>query len=91
MASKQQPEAYIGGADKLFADDGSIANPSTREFMAKYLAAFEQWFVVMNAEQERIERLPRKAERLDLDHGMSGHAASSMKTLELPGGDSPTA
>ena len=39
----QQPEAYIGGADKLFAEDGSIANPSTREFMLKYLAAFEQW------------------------------------------------
>lgn len=38
-----QPEAYIGGADKLFADDGSISNPSTREFMQKFLAAFEQW------------------------------------------------
>ena len=43
MPAMQQPEAYIGGADKLFADDGSIANPSTREFMTKYLAAFEQW------------------------------------------------
>lgn len=38
-----QPEAYIGGADKLFAEDGSISNPATREFMTKYLAAFEQW------------------------------------------------
>ena len=43
MPAMQQPEAYIGGADKLFADDGSISNPSTHEFMTKYLAAFEQW------------------------------------------------
>jgi chromate reductase len=37
------PEAYIGGADKLFADDGSLAVPATREFLQKFLAAFEQW------------------------------------------------
>jgi len=43
MPAMQQPEAYIGGADKLFAEDGSISNPSTREFMEKFLAAFEQW------------------------------------------------
>jgi chromate reductase len=43
MPAMQQPEAYIGGADKLFAADGSIANPSTKEFMGKFLAAFEQW------------------------------------------------
>ena len=46
-----QPEAYIGGADKLFAEDGSLANESTRGFMQKYLAAFEQW----------IERNARRA------------------------------
>ena len=43
MPALQQPEAYIGGADKLFAADGSIANPTTKEFLGKYLAAFEQW------------------------------------------------
>ena len=43
MPAMQQPEAYIGGADKLFAPDGSISNPSTKEFMGKFLAAFEQW------------------------------------------------
>ena len=43
MPAMQQPEAYIGGADKLFAEDGSISNPSTHEFMTKFLAAFEQW------------------------------------------------
>ncbi|MEO7336287.1 MAG: NAD(P)H-dependent oxidoreductase [Caldimonas sp.] len=43
MPAMQQPEAYIGGADKLFAEDGSISNPSTHEFMTKFLAAFDQW------------------------------------------------
>ena len=43
VPAMQQPEAYIGGADKLFAEDGSISNPGTHEFMTKYLAAFEQW------------------------------------------------
>jgi chromate reductase len=48
VPAMQQPEAYIGGADKLFAEDGSISNPATKEFMTKYLAAFEQW-VTRNA------------------------------------------
>ena len=43
VPAMQQPEAYIGGADKLFAEDGSISNPQTHDFMTKYLAAFEQW------------------------------------------------
>jgi len=39
----QQPEAYIGNADKLFAADGSIRVNETREFMGKFLEAFAQW------------------------------------------------
>lgn len=39
----QQPEAYIGNAAKLFAPDGSIAVPETRDFVAKYLDAFAKW------------------------------------------------
>jgi chromate reductase len=39
----QQPEAYIGGADKLFGGDGSIANPGTRDFLAGFLQAYERW------------------------------------------------
>jgi chromate reductase len=38
----QQPEAYLGGAEKLFEEDGGLV-PSTREFMAKYLQAYERW------------------------------------------------
>ena len=42
MPVLQAPEAYIGGADKLFAPDGTFTNPSTKEFMTKFLGAFEQ-------------------------------------------------
>lgn len=39
----QQPEAYLGGADKLFDEQGGIANESTRGFLSKYLTAFAAW------------------------------------------------
>jgi chromate reductase len=43
MPSMQQPEAYIGGADKLFDAQGNLTNDSTRAFMDKFLAAFATW------------------------------------------------
>ncbi len=39
----QQPEAYIGGADKLFDEQGGLANESTRGFLGKYLTAYAAW------------------------------------------------
>jgi len=38
-----QHEAYIGGVDKLVGAAGEITSPTTREFAAKFLAAFESW------------------------------------------------
>ncbi len=38
-----QPEAYIGGADKLFDADGRLVNDSTRTFLGKFMAAFDAW------------------------------------------------
>ncbi|WP_026075927.1 NADPH-dependent FMN reductase [Noviherbaspirillum massiliense] len=43
VPAMQQPEAYIGKAANLFDEKGAIANESTREFMQKFLQAFEQW------------------------------------------------
>jgi chromate reductase, NAD(P)H dehydrogenase (quinone) len=43
MPTMQQPEAYIGGADKLFDADGEFANQKTREFMTHFLAKFDSW------------------------------------------------
>jgi len=38
-----QPEAYVGGAAKMFSDTGAITGDDTREFVTKFLTAFEQW------------------------------------------------
>jgi chromate reductase len=43
MPALQQPEAYIGGADKLFDAQGTLTNDSTRAFLKKYLGAFAAW------------------------------------------------
>jgi chromate reductase len=43
VATMPAPEAYVGGADKLFGDDGSIVVPSTREFLAQFMRSFAEW------------------------------------------------
>jgi chromate reductase len=43
MPTMQAPEAYVGGADKLFDAEGKLTNPSTREFLSKYMQAFAAW------------------------------------------------
>lgn len=43
MPPLQMPEAYIGGADKLFDETGKLTNASTREFLTKYIHAFAAW------------------------------------------------
>jgi len=39
----QQPEAYVGGADKLFDADGKLANDGTRKFFGQFMEAFAAW------------------------------------------------
>lgn len=39
----QQPEAYIGGAAKLFDPAGKLVNDDTREFLRKFMQAFTAW------------------------------------------------
>jgi chromate reductase len=43
MPTMQQPEAYIGGADKLFDASGKITNDGTRGFLTKFMEAFAAW------------------------------------------------
>jgi chromate reductase, NAD(P)H dehydrogenase (quinone) len=43
MPPLQMPEAYVGGADKLFDESGRLTNSSTREFIGKYLQSFAAW------------------------------------------------
>lgn len=38
-----QPEAYIGGAGKLFDENGELTNDSTKAFLKSFMEAFEKW------------------------------------------------
>ena len=38
-----QPEAYRGGADKLFDADGKLTNDSTRKFLQDFMQAYAAW------------------------------------------------
>jgi len=38
-----QPEAYLGGADKLFDAHGKLANDGTRKFLQDFMHAFDAW------------------------------------------------
>ena len=51
MPAMQQPEAYIGGAAKLFDADGGFTNAATRQLLEGFLKAFESWVVVHSTRQ----------------------------------------
>jgi chromate reductase, NAD(P)H dehydrogenase (quinone) len=38
-----QPEAHLGGADKLFDASGKLANDGTRKFLQNFMNAFDAW------------------------------------------------
>lgn len=38
-----QPEAYLGGAAKLFDEAGEVAQAETREFLQRYINAYADW------------------------------------------------
>lgn len=43
MPTLAQPEAYLGGADKLFGADGKLASDGTRKFLGDFMQAFDKW------------------------------------------------
>lgn len=43
IAAMPQPEAYIGGADKLFDAQDKLANDGTRKFLQGFMQAFAAW------------------------------------------------
>ena len=51
VPAMQQPEAYIGGANKLFDASGNLTNDSTREFLKTFIESFGKWIELI---------LPRK-------------------------------
>jgi chromate reductase, NAD(P)H dehydrogenase (quinone) len=48
VPAMSQPEAYIGGADKLFDGNGKLVNDGTRKFLQGFMQAFAAW-VAANA------------------------------------------
>lgn len=38
-----QPEAYIGGADKLFDANGKLSDVSARKFLQGFMQSFAVW------------------------------------------------
>jgi chromate reductase len=49
MPAMQQPEAYVGHAANLVADDFSIPVEASRNFIAAFIAAYEAWVKVFVA------------------------------------------
>ena len=43
IPAMQQPEAYIGGADKLFDEKGELNNEGTAKFLRGIMEAFSHW------------------------------------------------
>jgi chromate reductase, NAD(P)H dehydrogenase (quinone) len=49
MPTLQQPEVYLGGADKMITPSGEFSNPATKQLLQGFLAAFEAWIRRQNA------------------------------------------
>jgi chromate reductase len=43
VPAMQQPEAYLGGAGKLFDAEGNLAKDDTKKFLEAYMKAFAAW------------------------------------------------
>ena len=39
----QQPEAYVGGVDKLLDGNGKLTNEGTRKFLRGFMQEFAKW------------------------------------------------
>jgi chromate reductase, NAD(P)H dehydrogenase (quinone) len=42
-----QPEAYVGGADKLFDQNGKLNNEGTRNFLKNFIDSFAAWVALL--------------------------------------------
>lgn len=43
IPAMQQPEAYLGHADKLFDQDGKLTKADTRKFLQDFMQAYTAW------------------------------------------------
>ena len=47
LPAMRQPEAYIGGADKLFDAEGKLVSDGTRKFLKDFMHAFSDWITTI--------------------------------------------
>ena len=45
MPTMQQPEAYIGGVDKMVDENGHFIKDSARQFCTTVMDEFERWIL----------------------------------------------
>jgi chromate reductase len=43
VPTMQQPEAYLGHADKLFGEQGNLVNDGTGKFLQQFMQSFANW------------------------------------------------
>jgi chromate reductase, NAD(P)H dehydrogenase (quinone) len=49
VPTMQQPEAYVGHADKLFDGHGGLVDDGTRKFLQEFMQAFAKWVETIRA------------------------------------------
>jgi chromate reductase len=53
VPTMQQPEAYVGHADKLFDEQGKLVNDGTRKFLQQFMQAFANWVEATRPQSQR--------------------------------------
>ena len=54
VPTMQQPEAYLGHADKLFDEAGTLVSDGSRKFLQDFMQAFANW-VMTTRPQDHVE------------------------------------
>ena len=78
VAAMQHPEAYIGGADRLFDPSGRLTNDAARKFLQQFMLTFANW-VTTNA---KTSADPKKIEMINLER--TGAAVLHAPTAAAP-------
>jgi chromate reductase, NAD(P)H dehydrogenase (quinone) len=53
VPTMQQPEAYVGHADKLFDEQGKLVSDGTRKFLQEFMQAFANWVETISSKDHR--------------------------------------
>jgi chromate reductase len=59
VPTMQQPEAYLGHADKMFDEQGRLVNDGTRKFLQEFMQAFAKWVEAVRSQDSVSDGLPQ--------------------------------